>query len=132
MIQYLSWCVITFLFRIYFQTSYSYEMREKLAVVKKKMQACNHRTLKRICMKTANIIICVWGCRQCLFGQGWPRSKPIHDSDRLSPLEGARSPCGRCLCHSKDTQKLIFRNVLMLLARGSGSEGMICCVMGMV
>ena len=55
MIQYLSWCVITFLFRIYFQTSYSYEMREKLAVLGKKnagMQSQNPQ-------KTAMIIFCV-------------------------------------------------------------------------
>lgn len=51
--------------------------------------------------------------------------KPIHDSDRFNPAEGARSPCSRRPCHSKDTQKLKFRNVLVCT---SGTEEIISCV----
>lgn len=98
----------------------------KIGCITKEMQACNPRTPPPPPM----IIFCLrmsaaFGLSRGQVDPGWNQSMTVIGLILLKEPghHGAGVPVTQ-----KTQRKLIFRNVLMLLACMSVSEGMICCV----
>ena len=66
------------------------------------------------------------------FVQRWPKLKPIHDSNRLNPAEGARSMWSRCPCHSKTHTEVNIYKCADAFGLHVREWRLICCVCVMV